>query len=62
LAIRGNNGGNNGITATYRVVFFPKSILYYPVIPERLRSCLPKEIWVSLLDLIPELTRLADMA
>src|SRR5262249_1921631 len=29
---------------------------------ERLRSRLPKEIWASLLDLLPELTRLADIA
>ena len=29
---------------------------------ERLRSRLPKEIWASLLDLLPELTRLADTA
>ena len=29
---------------------------------ERLRSRLPKEIWASLLDLLPERTRLADMA
>ena len=29
---------------------------------ERFRSRLPKEIWASLLDLLPELTRLADMA
>jgi DNA-binding MarR family transcriptional regulator len=29
---------------------------------ERLCSRLPKEIWASLLDLLPELTRLADMA
>jgi DNA-binding MarR family transcriptional regulator len=28
---------------------------------ERLRSRLPKETWSSLLDLLPELTRLADM-
>ena len=30
--------------------------------PDRLRSRLPKEIWASLLDLLPERTRLADMA
>ena len=29
---------------------------------ERLRSRLPKEIWASLVDLLPELTRLADIA
>src|SRR5215471_5187921 len=29
---------------------------------KRLRSRLPKEIWASLLDLLPELTRLADIA
>src|SRR5262245_61996429 len=29
---------------------------------ERLRSRLPKEIWASLLDLLPELTRLAHIA
>ena len=29
---------------------------------ERLRSRLPKEIWASLLDLLPELTRPADIA
>src|SRR5215470_13428492 len=29
---------------------------------ERLRSRLPKETWASLLDLLPELTRLADIA
>ena len=29
---------------------------------ERLRSRLPKEIWASLLDLLPELARLADIA
>src|SRR5215510_8417915 len=29
---------------------------------ERLRSRLPKEIWASLLGLLPELTRLADIA
>ena len=28
---------------------------------ERLRSRLPKEIWAGLLDLLPELTRLADI-
>jgi DNA-binding MarR family transcriptional regulator len=28
---------------------------------ERLRSCLPKETWSSLLDLLPDLTRLADL-
>jgi DNA-binding MarR family transcriptional regulator len=29
---------------------------------ERMRSRMPKEIWSSLLDLLPELTRLADRA
>jgi hypothetical protein len=32
------------------------------LIVSRIRRCAAKEIWASLLDLLPELTRLADIA